>query len=99
MRRRVLALAATWHRNDAEHAPDVVLLPELDLDFDALVKRVDTALSRKGRAFLIVSEGVPLDDAGEQYEAVNHTTLLHGGIARHVAARLSAALCVSMRPI
>jgi ATP-dependent phosphofructokinase / diphosphate-dependent phosphofructokinase len=92
-----LALAATWHRDDPEHAPDAVLLPEVPLDFDVLVKRVDAALTRKRRAFLVVSEGVALDEPEPLFEAVNHTTLLHGGIARDIAARLSSALGVPAR--
>jgi ATP-dependent phosphofructokinase / diphosphate-dependent phosphofructokinase len=92
-----LALAATWHRDDPEHAPDVVLLPELRLDEEAVVGRVDEVLARRGRAFLVVSEGVRLGAEREPFDAMNHTTLLHGGIARRLAAALSSALGVPAR--
>jgi ATP-dependent phosphofructokinase / diphosphate-dependent phosphofructokinase len=92
-----LALAATWHRDDPEHAPDIVLLPELQLDEEAVVRRVDEVLTRRGRAFLVVSEGVRLGDECERFDAMNHTTLLHGGVARRLAAALSSVLGIQAR--
>jgi len=92
-----LALAATWHRDDPQHAPDIVLLPELGFDMAAVARRVDEVLTRRGRAFLVVSEGVRLGGERERFDAVNHTTLLHGGVARQLAAALSSALGTSAR--
>lgn len=92
-----LALAATWHRDDPEHAPDVVLFPELDVNRQNLLDRVETALSQRGRAFLVVSEGVRLTDDREPFDAVNHASLLHGGVARRLASDLGASLGVPAR--
>ncbi len=92
-----LALAATWHREDPQHAPDLVLIPELTVERDALLAGVDAVLARRGRAFLVVSEGVRVDEAGEPFRSSNHATLLHGGVARTLASTITAGLGVPAR--
>lgn len=92
-----LALAATWHREDAAYAPHVVLLPEAEFDADRFLGRVDAALADHGRAFVVVSEGVQAGEAREPFDAQNHTQLLHGGVARRLAQLVEDRLGVPTR--
>jgi 6-phosphofructokinase 1 len=92
-----LALAATWHRDDEAHAPHLVLLPEAPFDQDRFLGAVDTALRRHGRAFVVVSEGVDAGEDREPFHAHNHTQLLHGGVARHLAGLVGDRLGLPAR--
>jgi 6-phosphofructokinase 1 len=92
-----LALAATWHRDDRAHAPHLVLLPEARFVEDRFLGAVDTALREHGRAFVVVSEGVDTGEAREPFDAHNHTRLLHGGVARRLAALVGDRLGLPAR--
>ena len=92
-----LALAATWHREDPEHAPHLVLLPEVPFDRAEFLDRVADSLATNGRAFVVVSEGAASELTDEPFQAVNHTRILLGGVSRTLAALVSAELGVVAR--
>lgn len=92
-----LALAASFHDHDPEYAADLVLTPEGAFDLDAFIAEVDRMLQAKGRAFVIVSEGVAPELTQQPVKEQNHTRLIHGGISRVLAQAASDALGVTSR--
>ncbi|MEU2611019.1 diphosphate--fructose-6-phosphate 1-phosphotransferase [Micromonospora sp. NPDC007271] len=92
-----LALAATWHREDPAHAPHLVLLPEVPFDRAEFLRRVAEALDAHGRAFVVTSEGAARELTTEPFDAVNHTRILMGGVARKLAELVTAELGVVAR--
>ncbi|WP_166997327.1 6-phosphofructokinase [Paramicrobacterium fandaimingii] len=92
-----LALAASFHNHDPEYAADLVLTPEDAFDLDEALARIDSALTAKGRAFVIVSEGVAPELTRQPVKAQNHTRLIQGGVARVLAQAASDSLGVTAR--
>ncbi|WP_166979252.1 6-phosphofructokinase [Paramicrobacterium fandaimingii] len=92
-----LALAASFHDHDPEHAADLVLTPEESFDLDRALAHIDSALTAKGRAFVIVSEGVAPELTQQPVKAQNHTRLIQGGVARVLAQAASDSLGVTAR--
>ncbi|HEY0697848.1 MAG TPA: diphosphate--fructose-6-phosphate 1-phosphotransferase [Micromonospora sp.] len=92
-----LALAATWHREDPEHAPHLVLLPEVPFDRAEFLRQVAGSLDAHGRAFVVTSEGAARELTDEPFDAVNHTRILLGGVSRELAALVTAELGVVAR--
>ena len=92
-----LALAASFHDHDPEHVADLVLIPEVAFDLDAALADIDRALAARGRAFVIVSEGVAHELTRQPVKAQNHTQLIQGGVARVLAQETADALGVTAR--
>lgn len=92
-----LALAASFHDHDPEHFADLVLIPEIAFDLDAVLADIDRVLAARGRAFVIVSEGVAPELTRQPVKAQNHTQLIQGGIARVLAHATSDVLGVTAR--
>lgn len=92
-----LALAASFHDHDPEHAAELVLTPEIPFELDATLAEIDRVLTVKGRAFVIVSEGVAPELTRQPVKAQNHTRLIQGGIARVLAQAASDTLNVTAR--
>jgi len=92
-----LALAASFHDHDPDCAADLVLIPELEFELDAVLAEIDRALTANGRAFVIVSEGVAPELTRQPVKAKNHTQLIQGGIARVLADAASDSLGITAR--
>lgn len=92
-----LAIAASYHRHDPEFAADIVLIPELPFSLDGFVNDVARVVAEKGRAFVVVSEGVAPELSASPVKVQNHTRLIHGGISRILAGEVSERLNVSAR--
>ncbi|MFV0407156.1 MAG: 6-phosphofructokinase [Propioniciclava sp.] len=82
---------------DSEFRAHMVWLPEQQWDPEAFLRHVDSCLSRHDRALVVVSEGVAPDLTEDPIQDSNHATLLRGGVARTLAALVSAALDVPAR--
>lgn len=92
-----LALAASYQDHDPEYAANLVLIPEVPFDLDATLADIDRALTARGRAFVIVSEGVAPELTRQPVKAQNHTRLIQGGIARVLAHAAADTLGVTAR--
>lgn len=92
-----LAAAASLGRTDADHAPDLVLLPEVPLTEDRLVQRLSELLATKNTVVVAVSEGVRRPDGtlicerateaadGTRLDAFGHVAAL-SGTSRYLAS-------------
>lgn len=92
-----LALAASYAAHDPEYSADLVLTPEQAFDRDAYLGDVDRIVRDKGRAVVIVSEGVAPDLTRQPIKTKNHTQLIQGGIARVLAGEASSELGLTAR--
>lgn len=92
-----LALAGSYYAHDPEYAADLVLTPERSFDLEQYFAEVDRIVSGKGRALVIVSEGVAPELTQQPVKAQNHTQLIHGGIARVLAQATAERLGVTAR--
>jgi len=90
----IAAAGGLAHREKGD-PPHVILFPEIPLDKEALIARVDKAVKKHGYCSIVVSEGVQdqdgnfLADSGRR-DAFGHAQL--GGVAPVVANMLSDAL-------
>lgn len=83
--------AAALNSDDSELVADLCLIPELaHMAVPEIFGAVENALSARSRAFIICSEGFPFSGSDDDYRAVNHSTLLLGGVARRLARALEA---------
>ena len=93
-----LALAATLPvPGDDEHVVHRVHLPELGFDVEEFLADVAGLVERRGRALVVVSEGVAADLTAAPIHAANHTTLLVGGVARRLAELVTTRLGLPAR--
>lgn len=93
-----LALAATLPvAGDDEHVVHRVLLPELGFDVEEFLADVAGLVEGRGRALVVVSEGVAADLTALPVHAANHTTLLVGGVARRLAELVTTRLGLPAR--
>ncbi|PFG29899.1 6-phosphofructokinase [Paramicrobacterium agarici] len=92
-----LALAGSFHDHDPEHAADLVITPEQPFDLDAFIADIDDVLRAKGRALVIVSEGVAPELTQQPVKAQNHAQLIQGGVARVLAETASTRLGITAR--
>lgn len=92
-----LALAATYARHDPEFAADLVLIPELAFSADDFLDRVRATVDAKGRALVVVSEGVAPELTSQPVHARNHTQLIHGGLSRALAGLVAERLSLTAR--
>jgi ATP-dependent phosphofructokinase / diphosphate-dependent phosphofructokinase len=93
-----LALAATLPvPGDHEHVVHRVHLPELGFDVREFLADVAGLVERRGRALVVVSEGVAADLTALPIHATNHTTLLVGGVARRLAELVTGELGLPAR--
>jgi 6-phosphofructokinase 1 len=77
---------------------DYTLIPEVPVDWDAMVKQVMTAYKRKKYAFIVVSEGVQITQAtGEQLDDFGHMLLQNRCVGPEVARILEEKTGVSTR--
>lgn len=90
-----LALAASYARHDPEFTADMVLIPEVAFELPVFLAQVAEIVEQRGRALIIVSEGVAPELTLQPVHDTNHTRLIHGGIApvlaRHVRENLGFA--------
>lgn len=93
-----LALAATLPvPGDDEHVVHRVHLPELGFDVEEFLPDVAGLVERRGRALVVVSEGVAADLTATPIHAANHTTLLVGGVGRRLAELVTNRLGLPAR--
>lgn len=92
-----LALASSYHAHDPEYPADLVFTPEQPFDLEEYLADVDRIVAAKGRAFVIVSEGVAPHLTQQPVKAQNHAQLIHGGIARVLAQATSDRLGITTR--
>ena len=92
-----LALAATYARHDPGFAPDLVLLPELEFSAEEFLNRVAAVVEAKGRALVVVSEGVAPELSRQPIHDRNHTQLIHGGLSRALATLVAERLGLTAR--
>ncbi|GAA5140610.1 6-phosphofructokinase [Pseudonocardia adelaidensis] len=93
-----LALAATLPvPGDDEHVVHRVHLPELGFDVEEFLADVAGLVRRRGRALIVVSEGVAAELTALPIHAANHTTLLVGGVARRLAELVTSELGLPAR--
>ncbi|MBK0419407.1 6-phosphofructokinase [Leucobacter sp. CSA1] len=92
-----LGLAASYHLHDPRYAADLVLIPERAFSLDAFIADVSARLSERGRAFVVVSEGVAPELTDSPVKSQNHTRLIQGGVSRVLAREVSERLGVTAR--
>src|SRR5699024_9957109 len=71
--------------------------PEQPFDLDAFIADIDDVLRAKGRALVIVSEGVAPELTQQPVKAQNHAQLIQGGVARVLAETASTRLGITAR--
>jgi len=77
---------------------DYTLIPEVPVDWDAMVQQVMTAYKRKKYAFIVVSEGVQVTQAtSESLDDFGHMLLQNRGVGPEVARILEEKTGVSTR--
>jgi 6-phosphofructokinase 1 len=77
---------------------DYTLIPEVPVDWDAMVQQVMTAYKRKKYAFIVVSEGVQVTPAtSESLDDFGHMLLQNRGVGPEVARILEEKTGVSTR--
>lgn len=92
------AAAAGFHFAGESENVDLCLTPEQpQLPTDVLFAAIEESLSKRSRVFIVCSEGYPFGDLEESYQATNHARLLHGGVSRRLARKLSDELGVQAR--
>jgi 6-phosphofructokinase len=90
-----IAAAGGLAQQERGDPPHIILFPEIPLDKEALLKKVDKAVKKHGYCSIVVSEGVQdqegnfLADSGRR-DAFGHAQL--GGVAPVVANMISDAL-------
>jgi 6-phosphofructokinase 1 len=90
-----IAAAGGLAQREKGDPPHIILFPELQLDEEALLKKVDYAVKKYGYCSIVVSEGVRdkqgkfLADSGRR-DAFGHAQL--GGVAPVVAGMITDAL-------
>src|SRR5210317_1351146 len=90
-----IAAAGGLAQRERGDPPHVILFPELPLDEEALLKKVEKAVKTRGYCSLVVSEGVRdqkgrfLADSGVR-DAFGHAQL--GGVAPVIASKITNAL-------
>ena len=90
-----IAAAGGLAQQERGDPPHVILFPELPLDEEALLKKVDKAVKTHGYCSIVVSEGVRdkegrfLADSGVR-DAFGHAQL--GGVAPVIASKITNAL-------
>ena len=90
--------AAGFALEKSELVADLCLIPEFSsMSISEIFDAVEEALSARSRAFIICSEGFPFSGSGDDYQALNHRTLLLGGVARRLARTLEAEFGRSAR--
>lgn len=92
-----LALAATHARHDPAFAADLVLLPEMEFSPEDFLARVDDVVTARGRALVVVSEGVAPELTRQPIRDRNHTQLIHGGLSRALASLVAEQLGLTAR--
>jgi len=93
-----LALAATLPvPGDDEHVVHRVHLPELGFAVEEFLADVAGLVERRGRALVVVSEGVAAELTALPIHAANHATLLVGGVARRLAELVTTELGLPAR--
>lgn len=92
-----LALAATYARHDPEFAADLVVIPETAFDLPSFLARVEDIVEQRGRALVVVSEGVAPDLTLQPVHDTNHTQLIQGGISRVLAGEVRENLGFAAR--
>lgn len=77
---------------------DYTLIPEVTVDWDAMVRQVMAAYKRKKYAFIVVSEGVEVtQSADERLDDFGHMLLQNRGVGPEVARILEEKTGVSTR--
>src|SRR5450756_2083940 len=77
---------------------DYTLIPEVPVDWDAMVQQVMTAYKRKKYAFIVVSEGVEVTQAtGESLDDFGHMLLQNRGVGPELARIVEEKTGVSTR--
>ena len=77
---------------------DYTLIPEVPIDWDAMVQQVMTAYKRKKYAFIVVSEGVEVTQAtGESLDDFGHMLLQNRGVGPEVARIVEEKTGISTR--
>jgi len=77
---------------------DCTLIPEVPVDWDAMIAQVMTAYKRKKYAFIVVSEGVVVTDAkDEKLDDFGHMLLQNRGVGPEVARIVEGRTGVSTR--
>ncbi|MEV4033775.1 6-phosphofructokinase [Streptomyces umbrinus] len=90
--------AAGFILEKSELVADLCLIPESsNMPIPEIFDAVEEALSARSRAFIICSEGFPFPSSRDDYRAINHSTLLLGGVARRLARALQAEFGRSAR--
>src|SRR5210317_1688546 len=90
-----IAAAGGLAQREKSDPPHIILFPELPLDKEALLKKVDRAVKTHGYCSIVVSEGVRdkegrfLADSGVR-DAFGHAQL--GGVAPVIASKITNAL-------
>lgn len=92
-----LALAGCYHQHDPEFAADLVLTPETTFDVEQYIADVKRLVTERGRALVVVSEGVAPEFTRQPVKAKNHSQLIHGGVARVLADITSERLGFTAR--
>src|SRR5699024_4930211 len=92
-----LALAGSFHDHAPEHAADIVITPERAFEVDQFIADIDEVLRMKGRAHVIVSEGVAPELTLQPVKAQIHAQLMQGGVARVRAEKASTVVGITAR--
>lgn len=101
-----VAAATALARGDAHEelqAPHVVCVPEVAFDEDAFLEQIDDVVTRIGWAVAVVGEGIRFADGSLVYQTTASGQAdplkrpLTGGVARHLATRVSERLGIRCR--
>ncbi len=105
-----LAAASALARQEPDDAPDLILLPEVTLDEDALIEKIEAVHQRKGVCLLVASEGIRGADGRFLAEKLGQTETdtsgqkllgLAAGVAPYLAHLIRQRLglrCRQIRP-
>ncbi|HVX47003.1 MAG TPA: 6-phosphofructokinase [Mycobacteriales bacterium] len=80
-----------------EAAPHLVFLPEHAASADSAVGLIDSVLSRRGWAFVVLAEGALEELSDGRFRRVEHGRPLFGGTARRLARLVTGKLGVAAR--
>jgi 6-phosphofructokinase len=91
-----LALASTLARRSSAD-PHLVYVPEVSFDETTFLKQVETTVMDRGRALVVVSEGVVHSDAPGRFDSMVYDRPMAGGVGQVLAESVRSNLDFGVR--
>lgn len=91
-----LAVASTLARRSAD-GPHLVYVPEAPFDEMAFLKQVEATVLDRGRAFVVVSEGLSRDDGPGRFASMVYDRPMAGGVGHVLAESVRSSLGFGVR--